>query len=240
MTALSESFYLTSIHNIFSWPISTFLPFSQIRKPVLDTWFVLQGWRVAADYIDEKQCGTCEHTFQVPEWQGKIIYILVIMVQYRLSASISLKLPYSAPWHSINTSLTRALLSKMAITNLVLVSQPSMVSFMIKLAKPSQCSKWWWLQAMMSKPRVWNDSESRVHRNFAWCPLYRQTLRWIYRFRTTCPLWSRKCMLSSCRKLCSWYLYMLWLLNHKQVLYAFLHTLVLRSLDGDWHSITVI
>src|SRR5882724_2229870 len=36
MTALSESFYLTSIHNVFSWLISTFLLFSQIRKPILD------------------------------------------------------------------------------------------------------------------------------------------------------------------------------------------------------------
>jgi len=37
MTALSESFYLTSIHNVFSWLISTLLLFSQIRKPILDT-----------------------------------------------------------------------------------------------------------------------------------------------------------------------------------------------------------
>src|SRR5882724_11781286 len=36
MTALSESFYLMSIHNVFSWPISTFLLFSRIGKPVLD------------------------------------------------------------------------------------------------------------------------------------------------------------------------------------------------------------
>src|SRR5882724_3111604 len=35
--SLSESFYLTSTHNIFSWPISTFLLFSWIGKPVLDT-----------------------------------------------------------------------------------------------------------------------------------------------------------------------------------------------------------
>jgi len=37
MTALSESCYLTSIHNILSWPILTFLLFSRIGKPVLDT-----------------------------------------------------------------------------------------------------------------------------------------------------------------------------------------------------------
>src|SRR5882724_10279324 len=37
MTALSESFCLTSIHIVFSWPISTLLLFSQIRKPILDT-----------------------------------------------------------------------------------------------------------------------------------------------------------------------------------------------------------
>src|SRR5882724_8481299 len=37
MTALSESFYLMSIHNIFSWLISTLLLFSRIGKPVLDT-----------------------------------------------------------------------------------------------------------------------------------------------------------------------------------------------------------
>src|SRR5882724_3853599 len=37
MTAFSESFYLMSIHYVFSWPISTFLLFSQIGKPVLDT-----------------------------------------------------------------------------------------------------------------------------------------------------------------------------------------------------------
>src|SRR5882724_7834799 len=36
MTALAESFPSTSIHNIFSWPISTFLHFSRVRKPVLD------------------------------------------------------------------------------------------------------------------------------------------------------------------------------------------------------------
>ena len=41
-----------SIHNIFSWPISTFLRFSQIRKPVLDrlyrtNWLVVvMGHRV--------------------------------------------------------------------------------------------------------------------------------------------------------------------------------------------------
>src|SRR5882724_7490837 len=34
--SLSESFYLTSIQNIFSWPISTFLLFSWIGKPILD------------------------------------------------------------------------------------------------------------------------------------------------------------------------------------------------------------
>src|SRR5882724_803411 len=39
MTALSESFCLTSIHNIFSWLILTFLLFIQIGKPVLDTHF---------------------------------------------------------------------------------------------------------------------------------------------------------------------------------------------------------
>src|SRR5882724_3338503 len=37
MTALSESFYLMSIHNVFSWLISTFLLFSRIGKPILDT-----------------------------------------------------------------------------------------------------------------------------------------------------------------------------------------------------------
>src|SRR5882724_682037 len=37
MTALSESFCLTSIHNVLSWPISTLLLFSQIGKSVLDT-----------------------------------------------------------------------------------------------------------------------------------------------------------------------------------------------------------
>src|SRR5882724_7186350 len=36
MKALSESFYLTSIHNVFSWLISTFLRFSRIGKPILD------------------------------------------------------------------------------------------------------------------------------------------------------------------------------------------------------------
>src|SRR5882724_9016912 len=40
MTALSESFCLTSIHNVLSWPISTSLLFSWIRKPILDTWVV--------------------------------------------------------------------------------------------------------------------------------------------------------------------------------------------------------
>src|SRR5882724_12712793 len=45
MTALSESFYLMSIHNVFSWPISTLLLFSQIGKPILDRLFqcVLMG-----------------------------------------------------------------------------------------------------------------------------------------------------------------------------------------------------
>src|SRR5882724_2311718 len=37
MTALAEIFPSTSIHNVFSWPISTLLCFSQIRKPILDT-----------------------------------------------------------------------------------------------------------------------------------------------------------------------------------------------------------
>src|SRR5882724_1719668 len=37
MTALAESFPSTSIHNVFSWPILTFLRFSRIRKPILDT-----------------------------------------------------------------------------------------------------------------------------------------------------------------------------------------------------------
>src|SRR5882724_3647682 len=32
-----ESFLLTPIHNVFSWPISTFLRFSRIGKPILDT-----------------------------------------------------------------------------------------------------------------------------------------------------------------------------------------------------------
>src|SRR5882724_5299543 len=36
MTALSESFYLTSTHNIFSWLILTLLLFSWIGKPILD------------------------------------------------------------------------------------------------------------------------------------------------------------------------------------------------------------
>ena len=36
MTALSESFFLTSIHNVLSWLISTLLLFSWIGKPVLD------------------------------------------------------------------------------------------------------------------------------------------------------------------------------------------------------------
>jgi len=36
MTALTESFLSMSIHNVFSWPISTFLRFSRIGKPVLD------------------------------------------------------------------------------------------------------------------------------------------------------------------------------------------------------------
>jgi len=42
MTALSESSYLMSIHNIFSWPISTLFLFSQIGKPVLDKWKKLE------------------------------------------------------------------------------------------------------------------------------------------------------------------------------------------------------
>jgi len=37
MTALTESFLSMSIHNVFSWPISTFLRFSRIGKPVLDS-----------------------------------------------------------------------------------------------------------------------------------------------------------------------------------------------------------
>ena len=37
MTALAESSPSMSIHNVFSWPISTFLHFSQIGKPVLDS-----------------------------------------------------------------------------------------------------------------------------------------------------------------------------------------------------------
>src|SRR5882724_3132813 len=37
MTALSESFSLMIICDIFSLPISTFLLFSQIGKPILDT-----------------------------------------------------------------------------------------------------------------------------------------------------------------------------------------------------------
>src|SRR5882724_13454623 len=36
-----ESFLSTSIHNIFSWPISTFLCFSRIGKPVLDKGLLL-------------------------------------------------------------------------------------------------------------------------------------------------------------------------------------------------------
>src|SRR5882724_9345254 len=43
MTALSESLYLMSIHNIFSWPISTFLLFSQIGKPIPDTYAIDEG-----------------------------------------------------------------------------------------------------------------------------------------------------------------------------------------------------
>src|SRR5882724_10185846 len=43
MTALSESFYLMSIHNVFSWPISTFLLFSRIGKPVLDSFTQTHG-----------------------------------------------------------------------------------------------------------------------------------------------------------------------------------------------------
>jgi len=37
MTALSENFYLMSIHNIFSWLILTLLLLSQIGKPILDS-----------------------------------------------------------------------------------------------------------------------------------------------------------------------------------------------------------
>src|SRR5882724_12370090 len=37
MTALSESFSLMIIHDIFPLPISTFLLFSWLRKPVLDS-----------------------------------------------------------------------------------------------------------------------------------------------------------------------------------------------------------
>src|SRR5882724_5016992 len=33
-----RAFYLTSIHNILSWPISTLLFFSQIGKSILDNW----------------------------------------------------------------------------------------------------------------------------------------------------------------------------------------------------------
>jgi|SRR5882724_4493009 len=46
-----ESFLSMSIHNVFSWPISTFLHFSRIGKPVLDTgtlgapiYYIVVGW----------------------------------------------------------------------------------------------------------------------------------------------------------------------------------------------------
>src|SRR5882724_1508993 len=40
-TALSESFPLTIIRDVFSLPISTFLLFSQVRKPILDNQLLL-------------------------------------------------------------------------------------------------------------------------------------------------------------------------------------------------------
>src|SRR5882724_2018847 len=36
-TALAESFPSMSIHNVFSWPISTFFHFSWVGKPILET-----------------------------------------------------------------------------------------------------------------------------------------------------------------------------------------------------------
>ena len=41
MTALFESFSLTIIHDVFSLPILTYLLFSWIRKPILDSGFPL-------------------------------------------------------------------------------------------------------------------------------------------------------------------------------------------------------
>ena len=40
MTALSESFSFMIIHDVFSLPISTYLLFSQIGKPILDRLYV--------------------------------------------------------------------------------------------------------------------------------------------------------------------------------------------------------
>ena len=42
MTALSESFSLMIIHDVFSLPISTFLLFSRVGKPVLDKYALSQ------------------------------------------------------------------------------------------------------------------------------------------------------------------------------------------------------
>src|SRR5882724_10947119 len=44
MTALSESFSLTIIHDVFSSPISTFLLFSRVGKPVLDSNYQQDNW----------------------------------------------------------------------------------------------------------------------------------------------------------------------------------------------------
>jgi len=61
MTALSESFYLTSIHNIFSWPILTSLLYSQIGKLVLDSgqgsWFQDQ-WDHSPTVVGSQSMGS--------------------------------------------------------------------------------------------------------------------------------------------------------------------------------------
>src|SRR5882724_6852434 len=49
-----ESFLSMSIHNVFSWPISTFLRFSQIGKPVLDSFqrkYIYVGQHVSSAEI---------------------------------------------------------------------------------------------------------------------------------------------------------------------------------------------
>src|SRR5882724_7644826 len=45
LTALAESFPSTSIHNVSSWPILTFLRFSRVEKPILDTEEIQRNWR---------------------------------------------------------------------------------------------------------------------------------------------------------------------------------------------------